>query len=82
LSENKNALLIPSNAIIPQEDSKNIIVARAGKAHFVKVKTGIRQATNVEITEGIQFGDTIITSGIQFLKEDGILRYTTISSTL
>lgn len=82
LSENKKALLIPSNAIIPQEDSKNIIVARAGKAHFVKVKTGIRQATNVEILDGIQFGDTIITTGIQFLKEDGILHYTTISSTL
>lgn len=82
LSENKKALLIPSSAIIPQEDSKNIIVARGGKAHFVEVKTGIRQAANVEILDGIQFGDTVITTGIQFLKEDAPLHYSSINSAL
>lgn len=82
LSENKHALLVPSGAIIPQEDSKNLIVARGGKAHFVEVKTGIRQATNVEILDGIQFGDTVITTGIQFLKEDAPLNYTSVNSTL
>ena len=78
LGENKNALMIPTQAIIPQEEDKTVIVARQGKAHFVAVKTGIREASTIEITEGIQAGDTIITSGLLFLKEDGKLTYSSI----
>jgi len=82
LNENKNALLIPSNALIPQEENKTVIVAKNGKAHFVVVKTGIRQPTNIEITNGIQIGDTIITSGLQFLKENSPLTYSTVTNKL
>lgn len=78
LSENKNALMIPTQAIIPQEQNKSIIVAKNGKAHFIVIKTGIRNAANIEITEGVQIGDTIITSGLLFLKEGAKLSYSTI----
>ena len=78
LGENTNALMIPTQAIIPQQEEKSVIVARQGKAHFVKVKTGIREASNIEITEGLQAGDTIITSGLLFLKENGKLTYSSI----
>ena len=70
--------MIPSQAIIPQEDKKLVIVAREGKAKFINVKTGIRKATLVEITDGIQSGDTIVTSGILFLKEGSKLSYSTV----
>jgi len=79
LSENKNALVVPTQTIIPQEDNKVVIVARGGKAHLTMVKTGIRQTSTIEITQGIQPGDTIITSGIQFLKEGSKLLYSTIT---
>ena len=79
LSENKNALLIPTGAIIPSETNKSVIVARDGKAHFVPVISGIRQAANIEITKGIQPGDTIITSGVLFLKEGSKLIYSSIT---
>jgi RND family efflux transporter, MFP subunit len=79
LSENKSALVVPTQAIIPQEDNKVVIVARGGKAHLAMVKTGIRQTSTIEITQGIQPGDTIITSGIQFLKEGSKLLYSTIT---
>src|ERR1035437_4816239 len=82
LSENKNALLIPTQSIIPQETNKSIIVARNGKAHFIIVKTGIRQSSNIEITEGIQKGDTVITSGILFLKEGTKLKYSTVTKSI
>jgi len=82
MNENKNALLIPTNALIPQEESNSVIVARKGKAHYVVVKTGIRQPTNIEIVDGIQIGDTIITSGLQFLKEDSPLMYSTVTDKL
>ena len=79
LSENKNALQVPTQAIIPQEKNKSLIVAREGKAHFIPVTTGIRQESKIEITEGIQAGDTIITSGILFLKEGSKLIYSTVT---
>jgi membrane fusion protein (multidrug efflux system) len=79
LSENQNSLLIPTQAIIPQESYKTVIIARNGKAHFVKVKTGIRQTDNIEIISGLQSGDTIITTGLLFLKENSKLLYSTIN---
>ena len=82
LSENTNALLIPTQAIIPQEQNKSIIVAQKGKAHFITVITGIRNASNIEITKGIQPGDTVITSGLLFLKEGAKLNYSSITNKL
>ncbi|MFA5045633.1 MAG: efflux RND transporter periplasmic adaptor subunit [Paludibacter sp.] len=79
LSENNKALLIPTQAIIPREEDKSVIVARQGKAHFVSIKTGTRQASKIEVTEGLQAGDTIVTSGILFLKEGSTLLYSTVT---
>ncbi|MBV5282509.1 MAG: efflux RND transporter periplasmic adaptor subunit [Paludibacter sp.] len=78
LSENKNALMIPTQTIIPEEENKSVIVARHGKAHFITVQTGIRKASDIEITDGLQPGDTVITTGLLFLKEGGKLQYATI----
>jgi len=79
LGENKNALMIPSEAIIPDEDNKQLIVANHGKAHFVNIKTGIRQSSKIEVIEGIASGDTIITTGLLFLKEGAKLSYSSIN---
>ena len=68
LGENLQAIMVPSNAIIPQERTKSIIVSRQGKAQFVEVETGIRKAASIEILSGIAAGDTVITSGVLFLK--------------
>ncbi len=80
LNENKNALVIPTQAIIPDDQNKSVIVVKDGKSHFVLVKTGIRQASNIEITEGIKVGDTIVTTGVLFLKEGSKIEYSTIKS--
>ena len=78
MRQNNNALMIPTQAIIPQEENKMVIVARNGKAKFIKVKTGVRKASSVEITKGIEVGDTVVTSGLLFLKEGAKLSYSTV----
>ena len=78
MRENNNALMIPTQAIIPQEENKIVIVARGGKAKFVKVKTGVRKSSTVEIIKGIEVGDTVVTSGLLFLKEGAKLSYYTV----
>jgi membrane fusion protein (multidrug efflux system) len=71
--------MIPTQAIIPQEENKTVIVAHHGKAHFVNIKTGIRKSAKIEVTEGLESGDTIMSSGLLFLKEGAKLSYSTIT---
>jgi membrane fusion protein, multidrug efflux system len=78
LSENNDALMIPTQSLIPREQSKSVIVAKNGSAHIIEVKTGIRKPSEIEITEGLQPGDTVITSGILFLKEGAKLSYSSV----
>jgi membrane fusion protein, multidrug efflux system len=79
LKENPKALLIPTQAIIPQERLKKIIIAEHGKAKFVTVKTGIRTSSRIEILSGINAGDTVITTGILFLKPGAVLKFSKIN---
>lgn len=79
LGANSSALLIPTESIIPMEQSKQVIVAQKGKAHFVTVKTGIRKESMVEITEGLQPGDTLVVSGLLFFKEGDVLKYSNVT---
>ena len=78
LGENKNALMVPTQAIIPQERTKQLIIAKNGKAQFVTVTTGIRQASNVEVLDGIAAGDTVVTTGLLFLKPGADLKFSKV----
>lgn len=78
LGQKTDALMIPSQAVIPQARDKKVIVNRGGKAHFTSVKTGVRQAGLIEVTEGLQAGDTIATTGILFLRPDAPLQFSKI----
>ena len=78
LGKNPNALLVPTQAIIPQARSKKLIVARNGKAQFITVTTGIRKPASIEVLNGIHSGDTVVTTGIVFLKPDAGLKFSRI----
>lgn len=78
LGNKAKALLIPNQAIIPQARDKKVIVSKGGKASFVTVKTGVRQAGMIEITDGIQAGDTICTTGMLFLRPDASVKFSKV----
>ena len=80
LNENKNALMVPTQAIIPRERDKQLIVARSGKAQFIKVRTRIRQESMIEVSEGLQPGDTVVTTGILFIKPGAILKFAKVNN--
>jgi membrane fusion protein (multidrug efflux system) len=71
---NKKAILIPTNAIIPDDRNNQVILVKGGKASFVNVQTGTRTANNVEITQGISEGDSVVVTGVLFAKPDAILK--------
>lgn len=68
LGRNDNAIMIPTDAIIPLARNKQVILFKDGKATFANVITGIRDSSDVQIVSGINTGDTIITTGLMFLK--------------
>ena len=78
LNENRNALMVPTQAVIPQERSKQLIIAKNRKANFVTVITGVRNASSVEVVSGINPGDTVVTTGILFLRQSAALRFSKI----
>lgn len=68
LKKIEDAVLIPSEALIPDIKGQQVFVYRSGKAQPLRVETGIRTDQNVQLTSGIVEGDTVITSGILQLK--------------
>jgi membrane fusion protein (multidrug efflux system) len=65
-----NALLIPTQAIIPQARGKKAVRFKNGKADFVDVTTGVRDSSMVQITSGLNKGDTVIVTGLLSVKPD------------
>jgi membrane fusion protein (multidrug efflux system) len=65
---NTNALLIPTQAVVPQARGKKVYVVNGGKVDFTDVVTGVRDSSNIEITSGLKKGDTVVVTGILTLK--------------
>lgn len=65
-----NSILIPTEALVPEMKGHKIYFYRNGKAIPTSVLAGTRTETKVLINEGVQEGDTIITSGLMQLKPE------------
>jgi membrane fusion protein (multidrug efflux system) len=65
---NNEALLIPSQAVIPTTKEKKAAILRNGKAQLVTIVLGSRTSDKVEVLQGLQAGDTILTTGIMQVK--------------
>ncbi|MBI2427383.1 MAG: efflux RND transporter periplasmic adaptor subunit [Ignavibacteriales bacterium] len=68
LKQIADALMVPTQAVIPVLKGQSVFVKKNGVAVSVPVKTGIRTAASVQITEGLSAGDTIITTGLMQLR--------------
>jgi RND family efflux transporter MFP subunit len=60
----QHAIVVPADAVVPEGDAfKVFVVDSAGIAHEQAVKVGSRNATGVEILEGLSPGDRVVTFG-------------------
>lgn len=69
MSDIPQAIAIPTEAIVPEMGVDKVYIYRNGKAFATTVKTGLRTDALIHIIEGIELGDTIITSGTLQLRE-------------
>lgn len=80
LKTNNNAMTVPSQCIIPTTRDKKVAVLRDGKAKLVTVVTGMRLTEDVEILQGLQPGDTVITTGIMQVKDGMDVKITKVKN--
>lgn len=72
-----NARVIPEEAIVPQGGKQFVIKLLSGPkeqtrtTQRVEVKVGLRSPGKVEILEGLEPGDTVVTTGQQRVSKDG-----------
>jgi membrane fusion protein, multidrug efflux system len=68
LHDIENALMIPTEALIPEIKGQRVFVSKNSIVTPVDVETGIRTERKLQITSGIQEGDTVITTGLLQIK--------------
>lgn len=80
LESDNNAILIPSQAIIPTSRDKQVAIVKEGKVNMVTVRLGERTSDKVEILNGLQTGDTVILTGLMQVKPGMGVKITKVRS--
>ncbi|MDR1738852.1 MAG: efflux RND transporter periplasmic adaptor subunit [Candidatus Symbiothrix sp.] len=65
-----NALVVPNEAVIAEMGHDIAYVYSDGHAKRVELTKGMRTEANLHIVKGLEFGDTLIISGIMQLRDD------------
>jgi len=79
LGQDNQALMIPTQAIIPQARNKQVIVLRKDSALFSVVETGVRDSAYIQVVSGLKKGDTIITTGLMAIRPSGKVKISKVN---
>lgn len=78
LKEIENAMMIPTEAIIPILKGQQIFVSKGGLATPLVIEVGVRTDAKIQVLGGVQIGDTVITSGLMGLKPNTKVKFSTV----
>jgi len=74
VASHKNALSIPKSAVLTRDDQPTVFVANGDKAKLVKPVTGIEEGDFIEVTKGLEKGQSVITVGNYELSDGGSIK--------
>lgn len=69
LEQIENAIVIPSLASIAEMGRDLAYVYRNGRAQQVELQKGLRTASSLQVTNGLQIGDTLLVTGVMQLRD-------------
>jgi len=75
----QDAIMIPTIVVQPQGRKKLVYVYRGGKSVPADITTGIRDSSHVQVLTGLNVGDTVITTGLLFLRPGADVKLKKIS---
>jgi membrane fusion protein, multidrug efflux system len=64
----QQAIEVPTASIIPNDRTNQVVMVKDGKAIFKDVVTGMRLANTVAVKEGLSAGDTVVVTGVLFVR--------------
>lgn len=76
LGKETNAILIPTQSVIPQGRKKQVAVFKSGKAVFNEITTGVRDSANIQVLTGLNLEDTVIVTGLLFIRPGSDIKIT------
>lgn len=65
-----NALLIPTQAVVPQARGKKAVLIKNGIAAFTDITTGVRDSSRIQILDGLKPGDTVVVTGLLSIRPE------------
>jgi membrane fusion protein (multidrug efflux system) len=74
LDKNANALMVPTQAIVPILKGQQVFISKNRKAEAIAVETGLRSESQVQILSGLAAGDSVIITGLMGLKPGASLK--------
>jgi len=69
LEELNNALLVPTEAIVLELNATKVWRINSGTAEKIEVETGVRFTKNVQLSKGVNAGDSILITGLLQVRE-------------
>ncbi|MFO7823759.1 MAG: efflux RND transporter periplasmic adaptor subunit [Cyclobacterium sp.] len=69
LNEIDNAIMIPSESLIPELEGYKVYIANEGKIESRKVTIGQRSDTRVQVLDGLAPGELVLTTGVLQARE-------------
>ena len=71
IAEHANTITVPTQAVLKDNQGTYVFIVEGAKAKRIAVETGIEKNSLMEITGGLTGTENIITTGQQFVKNDG-----------
>lgn len=69
LEQIDDAIVVPAIAVVAEMGRDHAFVYKNGKARQVELQKGMRTASSVQVTTGLQAGDTLLVTGVMQLRD-------------
>jgi len=74
LGETENALMVPTQCVISTLKGQKVFISKNGIATEAPITIGVRTDDLIQIVDGLQAGDTVITTGLLSIKKESELK--------
>lgn len=69
MNDLENAIIIPSLSTVAEMGRDIAYIYKEGRAHQIELKKGMRTASDVQVLDGLNIGDTLLVSGVMQLRD-------------
>ena len=69
-----NALMVPKNAVMSEDGNSSVYIIKDSMAYRKGIQTGYVNGSNIEVLEGLDEGETVVTIGQSSLQDSALVQ--------